>query len=116
MVVDFVANLSKQNDNSVIATTLIYKSVVGQLVDTFPSEQSLCTRIKRKYYLDLYQSKNVEQPYYLRVQVIYNLNIEADPGTVLYVSSNANTEVQRLVVDESGILFIDPGIDSGYIT
>ena len=55
MVVDFVANLSKQNDNSVIATTLIYKSVVGQLVDTFPSEQSLCTRIKRKYYLDLYQ-------------------------------------------------------------
>lgn len=116
MTVDFIANLSEENDNTVIATTLIYKSITGQLIDTFNSEESLTTLINRKYYLDLYQSKNVDSPYYVKVQVIYNLHIQADPGTVLYVSSNGNTEVQRLVLDETGVLFIDPGIDEGYIT
>lgn len=116
LIVDFVVYLAQQADNSTTASTLIYNDIVGQLVDTFRPEKSFYKQIISKYYVNYYQCRNIEQPYYEKINVIYNLNIEADPGVVLYVSSSGNEKPQRLVIDESGILFIDPGINSGYIT
>lgn len=116
MTVDFVINLSESNDTSTVATTLIYKTINGQLVGLFNSRTSLYTRIYQRYYLDLYQSKAVEAPYYTKMQTLYNVDIECDPNVVLYVSTNGNTKTSRMLVDETGSLTIDPGQDSGYIT
>ena len=116
MTVDFVINLSESNDTSTVATTLIYKTINGQLVGPFNSRTSLYTRIYQRYYLDLYQSKAVEAPYYTKMQTLYNVDIECDPNVVLYVSTNGNTKTSRILVDETGSLTIDPGQDSGYIT
>lgn len=116
MTVDFVINLSESIDTSTVATTLIYKTINGQLVGPFNSRTSLYTRIYQRYYLDLYQSKAVEAPYYTKMQTLYNVDIECDPNVVLYVSTNGNTKTSRMLVDETGSLTIDPGQDSGYIT
>lgn len=116
MLIDFTINLSEINDTGAVATTLIYKTINSQIVGPFRSRASLYTRIYQKYYLDLYQSKAVEAPYYTRIQTIYNVDIECDPNVVLYVGTNGTTGTSRMVVDETGWLTIDPGQDSGFIS
>lgn len=115
MNIDFTVNLSESQDTSRVATTLIYKSIHGQLFGNFKSQASLRTQIWYKYYLDLYGSRYTEKPYYLRVNTLYNLNIDTQPGVVLYAQSSTDSQVRRFVIDETGELFLDPGADNGYI-
>lgn len=121
MSIDFVANLSEAVSNARVATTLIYKGVNGQLVGTFDPLSSLVTKIWYKYYLDFFDadSKNIPKKYYLKVNTLYNINIDAEPGVVLYARSSTdsigNASARRLVIDETGQLFIDPDSNQGYI-
>lgn len=115
MTVNFAANLSMNNDTSRIATTLIYKNVNGQLIGHFNSRASLRTQIWYKYYLDLYRSRNVTKPYYLRVNALYSMNLESEPGVVFYARSDTDPTLRRFVIDETGELFIDPDGDNGVV-
>lgn len=115
MTVNFAANLSMNNDTSRIATTLIYKNVNGQLIGHFNSKASLRTQIWYKYYLDLYRSRNVTKPYYLRVNALYSMNLESEPGVVFYARSDTDPTLRRFVIDETGELFIDPDGDNGVV-
>ena len=115
MTLDYVISLAQSNDTSRIATTLIYKSINGQLFGHFESLESLRTLIWYKYYLDLYQSKNVTKPYYIKINSIYNLNIESEPGVVFYAQSNTDTKMRRFVLDQTGELFVDPDSNNGFI-
>lgn len=116
MTVDFIVYLSEEADTSTIASTLIYTDKVGQLVQTFVPGRDFCKDITNKYYSDFYQCRNVENPYYTKVNTIFNLNIQADPGTIIYIAGSENFQPQKFVIDETGILFIDPSVDDGYIT
>lgn len=116
MTVDFVANLSAAQETSTVASTLIYHSVNSQLVDVFASQANIYTQIYQKYWLDLYESKAVDKPYYTQMQTLYNIDVEADPGVVFYAAANGNDKVQRFVIDETGDLMLDPGEGTGYIT
>lgn len=118
MLIDMAVSLSQRVSNARVATTLVYKSINGQLFGTFRNRESLPNKIWYKYYLDLFgaDEKNVERTYYVKVNVLYNLNIDAEPGTVLYAKSNTDHKLRRFVVDETGQLFIDPDEDQGYIT
>lgn len=115
MMIDMVANLSQNVSNARTASTLVYKTVNGQLFGTFNSRDSLRTKIWYKYYLDLFGSTNVAKPYYIKVNVLYNLNIESEPGVVFYAQSNVDNKLRRFVIDETGELFVDPDQDQGYI-
>ena len=115
MTVNFAANLSMNNDTSRIATTLIYKNVNGQLIGHFNSKASLRTQIWYKYYLDLYRSRNVTKPYYLKVNALYSMNLESEPGVVFYARSDTDPTLRRFVIDETGELFIDPDGDNGVV-
>ena len=118
MLIDMTVSLSQSVSNARIATTLVYKAVNGQLFGTFRNRESLPNKIWYKYYLDLFGAKpeNVEKTYYVKVNVLYNLNIDAEPGTVLYAQSNTDHKLRRFVIDETGQLFIDPDEDNGYLT
>ena len=115
MTLDYVINLAQSNDTSRIATTLIYKVINGQLFGHFNSSESLRTLIWYKYYIDLYQSKNVTKPYYIKVQYIYNLNIESQPGVVFYAQSSTDTKIRRFVLDQTGELFVDSDSNDAFI-
>ena len=118
MLIDMAVSLSQSISNARVATTLVYKAVNGQLFGTFRTRESLQNKIWYKYYLDLFGARpeNVEKTYYVKVNVLYNLNIDAEPGTVFYAQSNTDHKLRRFVVDETGQLFIDPDEDNGYLT
>ena len=116
MTIDLVANLSQSVSSARVASTLVYKSINGQLFGTFDPMSSLRTRIWYKYYLDLFGSDNVIKPYYVRMNTLYNLNIEAEPNVVFYAQSNTDNKIRRFVIDQTGELFIDPGAENGYIS
>lgn len=115
MMVDFAINLSQNVSNARVASTLVYKTINSQLFGHFDSRKSLRTQLWYKYYIDLYGSKHTTRPYYIKMNTLYNLNIESEPGVVFYAQSNTNTKIQRFVIDETGELFVDPGEDNGYI-
>ena len=117
MIVDYTISLAQNKDNTRTATTLIYKLINGQLFGHFNSLQSLRSSIWYKYYLDLYgaNTKYVSKPYYIKVNFIYNINVESHPGVVFYAQSNTDTKIRRFVLDQTGELFVDPDVDNGYI-
>ena len=115
MLIDYNVHLFKAFDNSKVASTIIYRAVNGQFFDTFDSLQSLNIKIWYKYYNDFYQCKNIKNPYYTKVNNIYTLDVEAQPNTVMYVQTNVSDDFVRLVINETGDLFIDPGIQNGVI-
>lgn len=116
MLIDMAVNLSQNVSNARVASSLVYKSINGQLFGTFNSRESLRTKIWYKYYLDLFGADgNVAKTYYLKMNVLYNFNIDTDPGVVFYAQSNTDIKMRRFVVDQTGELFIDPGQDQGYI-
>ena len=109
ILLDFVIELSEEKDTSNIANSLIYKSVMGQLFGNFNSKSSLWNTIYQKYHEDL-------DEYYLKVNSLKNIDVEANQGTIIYVQTKADSNYQKLIIDETNQLFIDPGDNTSTIT
>ena len=103
--IDFLVNFSKSVDNSDVASVMYYKQVLGQQINTYQPYTDVITEIWHKYYVD-------NEEYYNKVVGVYTLTIDAEPGTVFYAHSNAVSDYTRFVIGESGILFLDPGVDN----
>lgn len=115
MVVDFVVNLSQGVSVKRTASTLVYKSINGQLSGHFEPLTSLNTQIWYKYYIDLFDSKQSIKKYYVKVNTLYNINVESEPGVVFYAMSNTDSKMRRFVIDQTGELFVDPDSNQGYL-
>ena len=126
MLIDYTINLSEEVDETgIVATTLKYKKINGQLARTFYPKVSIKSMIEQKYFLNLWDYSSDDplaqlqnSPYYLKINNFYNVNIEANPGTIFYAQTNMdNVDMARkFIIDESGQLFIDPDDLTGVIS
>lgn len=121
MLIDYNIKLRKEKDNSRIATSMTYDTKFGQFFGIFAPFESLWTKIWYKYFIDLYGIKNLTgntRPYYINVTALKTLNVQAEPNTILYIQTKADEdgEYHKLIIDETGELFIDPGEDQSVIT
>ena len=117
--VDFLISLSQNVDDSRTPISYVYKNILGQIRDSFISSENIINRIWYKYYIDLYGiSANITgiDKYYVKLRTVDSINIDADPGAVVYVKSSATDELTRFVINETGELFLDPGLASASIT
>lgn len=108
MTLDYVISLSEEKDTSTTASSLIYKNIVGQLCESFASNKSIWTQIYQKYYVNLYKSTVIANPYYVKVTALKSLDIEANKGSIVYVKTKDNQKYQKMIIDESNELNIVP--------
>ena len=115
--IDFLIHLSKSLDISRTPISYVYKNVLGQLRDGFVSSSNIITRIWYKYYIDLYEARSeTGDRYYQRIRNISTINIDADPGAIVYVKSNVMSNLSKFIINETGELFLDPGLAEASIS
>ena len=93
MVVDYTINLSESVDTSRTASVIVFRGVNGQLTKSFKSKESIAKLIWYKYYVDFYQSRYIERPFYLKAD-----------------------SMRRFVIDETGFLSIEPMPEDATLT
>lgn len=102
LTIDYACAFDKKLDSAQIASTIYYSTTNGQLFKAFNPEEDIITEIYYKYY------KNY-QVYYQKALAVNTVNIEANPGSVLYAKDSSSDNYIRLVVGFTGELFLDPG-------
>lgn len=115
--VDFLIGLSKSLDISRTPISYIYKNVMGQLRNGFTSSDNIISKIWYKYYIDLYEARSeTGDRYYQKMKSINTINIDADPGAIVYVKSNLMSQLSKFIINETGELFLDPGLAEASIS
>jgi hypothetical protein len=104
VTIDYTVNLnvtqvSSDNVNIDITKTAIYKTKVGQIIDTFDVNESVYELISNKY---RYNNKKI----YVSLLAIDKLRIETDEGAIIYIKDSSDTEYNVSYIGETGILEI----------
>ena len=111
--IDMVANLSYSQDTTRIASKKIFRKINGQYINTFKSSENIIDTIWYRYYIDYYaEGGNVEEgdeTFYIQLISIISVDVDAEPGTILYARSDASDTVTKFIVNETGLLSLDPG-------
>ena len=112
LLLTYIADLSEQADMSTTAQSVVQFNDIGQIARLFTNSNSIWSLIWSRYFLDLYESEATtigSDKFYIKVNAIYELQIEADPGSIFYVSTSSEFgKYHRMEIDESGILKIAP--------
>ena len=102
--IDYKVKIHQTEDISHIASKYYYHTKAGQIYGVFNPQESVYKQIYLKYYED-YKS------YYQRLIGINKINIEADPGTVIYIKDSFDDIPYRHVIgDTSQLLFDSPDV------
>lgn len=120
MLITYIAELSEQADISLTASTIVQSNVIGQLTGLFDRSKEIWASIWAKYYMDLYDSDSISignEKFYIKLNSIYEIQVEADEGSIFYISSTTSPDekVKRMQIDESGALRIAPDKNSATI-
>ena len=94
--IDYITNLKEIEDTSKIASRIYYTSRPGQLYGNFEPTKSLFKQIYNKYLLNYTK-------YYQKLLDILQLQIEGEPGTVVYVKDSQDSKLNRHVL-QNGFL------------
>lgn len=104
MTIDYVVELIEEVDYGNIASILNYSTINAQLYGRYNYNTNILNQIKFKH-------QREKTSYYYRLVAIDSLNIEADPGTVFYIRTSSMTKRVRMVIGETGELFLAPEND-----
>lgn len=113
MQVDFVINTINAQDVSRMTRKKIYRRINGQYINTFKSDEDIYKTLWYRYYIDYYDEggNDSESNYYTQVISVLTMDIEAEPGAIIQVRSDAEgvTGLSTFIVNETGRYFLDPG-------
>lgn len=110
VTIDYLVQIDQAEDTSILASKFYYKTKVGQLYGIFEPKDLLSNQIYLKYRLN-YKS------YYQQLISINEINVEANPGTILYLKDSFDDSHYKHIVGETGVLKFkdeDATIDSFY--
>ena len=96
VTIDYIANLEEVEDTSGLANRIYYYHKPGQLYGSFEPKDSLMRKIYNKYLLNY-------KKYYQRLLDVTGIQVEGQPGTVVYVKDSKDTDLNRHVL-ENGYL------------
>ena len=103
--IDYVISLQEEPEsNSKIILKVEYERRIGQLFNTFVSSYNFINAILYRYTYD-------EEGYSQSINTINYIEIEAEPGTVFYISQDNNTTLRRFVMNFTGSLHLEPEED-----
>jgi len=118
MAIDMVITTSSQKDSTHTAYKKIYTKINGQYINTFEPSEDVVKTLWYKYYVDYYDeeaSGTTNETYYTQIITVINLDVEAEPGTILKArssgveSSESGTNLTTFIIGETGRLLLDPG-------
>lgn len=123
LTIDYVIQLNIEEDTSNVPRMMRTQAINGQLIGPFTYNTQIIQRISYKYnntyytYIgDTSQIKNRIKQY---VKGVKTINIDTDPGTIVEVKTSVqplSNNSHRIIVNETGELFFDPGQGNVYIT
>lgn len=96
VTIDYIANLEEVEDASGLANRIYYYHKPGQLYGSFEPKDSLMQKIYNKYLLNY-------KKYYQRLLDVTGIQVEGQPGAVVYVKDSRDTDLNRHVL-ENGYL------------
>ena len=102
----YMADLEQEFDSGTIPLSLSYYNINGQLQRVFKPNlvsENVVRLLQNKY---TYTYNNTQWAF----QGLVTADIEAEPGTVFMAKSNVATNPTRFVINETGNLYLDPGI------
>lgn len=95
-IVNYVANIQEEEDVSESVSQVYYYRRQGQLYGTFNPQDSLMQKIYNKYFIS-------NDDYYQRLLDITGIQLESNPGTVVYVRDSKDSNFNRHIL-ENGYL------------
>ena len=111
--IDMVTTLMYSQDTSRIASKKIFRKINGQYINTFTASENIIDTIWYRYYVDYYaeggQVEEGQDTFYIQLISILSIDVDAEPGTILYARSDASDEPTKFIVNETGLLSLDPG-------
>ena len=96
VTIDYIASLEEVEDTSGLANRIYYYHKPGQLYGSFEPKDSLMRKIYNKYLLNY-------KKYYQRLLDVTGIQVEGQPGAVVYVKDSKDTDLNRHVL-ENGYL------------
>ena len=96
VTIDYIASLEEVEDTSGLANRIYYYHKPGQLYGSFEPKDSLMQKIYNKYLLNY-------KKYYQRLLDVTGIQVEGQPGAVVYVKDSKDTDLNRHVL-ENGYL------------
>lgn len=105
--VDYVCSLSEIESTEGLASRLYNYKKTGQLWGTFEPEVKQYNTIFTKYF-------DKQPTYYQYLTSIKGIEIEAEPGTIVYVQEEADTDFNRHIIGETGTLTFNHPIADFY--
>lgn len=96
VTIDYIANLEEVEDTSNLTNRIYYYHKPGQLYGSFEPKDSLMQKIYNKYLLNY-------KKYYQRLLDVTGIQVEGQPGAVVYVKDSKDTDLNRHVL-ENGYL------------
>ena len=116
--IDMVITTSSQKDSTHTAYKKIYTKINGQYINTFEPSEDVVKTLWYKYYVDYYDEKasdTTNETYYTQIITVINLDVEAEPWTILKARSSgvdsgeSGTNLTTFIIGETGRLLLDPG-------
>lgn len=96
VTINYIANIEGVEDISGLANRIYYYHKPGQLYGSFEPKDSLMRKIYNKYLLNY-------KKYYQRLLDVTGIQVEGQPGAVVYVKDSKDTALNRHVL-ENGYL------------
>lgn len=84
-----------------VLTKISFSNKMGQIYKSFSSNENFINTILYRYLYD-------EDKWVQKVNNIYSLDIEAEPGTVIYLRESLDTGIRRFVFNFTGRLYFEP--------
>ena len=117
LTVDFVAELTIEEDTSKVPKIIRTDSINGQLVGPFAYDTDLISQINYQYKQN-FQDTDRNQVIKQHISGVKTVNIDTQPGTIVEIKTSAQQITQSaytIIVNETGELFFDPGDPTYYI-
>lgn len=103
MTVDFVYELKIGKTKAKQIKTSTQKRALGQLHEWFEPGQSLFTPIYNKYYFESDHPLGNGEPQFRRLNNIYGIRIEANPGSLFNIESD-DGDLKTFEIGQTGVL------------
>ena len=109
VTIDYVYVYTKEEDTRRKVDRVYYTQKVGQLFGTFDIKDLLINKVYSKYFEDT-------KTYYQKLVSINGINVEANPGVVIYVQDSEDESLFRHVIGETGVLqlYSDDAVIQGF--
>ena len=100
--IDYIINIESEDANQARALAAVgFKQHQGQIYKTFKSEENFVNAISYRYLYD-------EEEWMQRINNWHSLDIEAEPGTVVFLQQSLDEGVRRFVINFTGVLHFEP--------